>query len=91
MGIPVIANGGSREMEKFSDIIKFRAQTGASSVMVARAAQWNVSILSKRGGCLKHFDEQVQRHQPLTGCFCFRPIRSGPRDPRIFKIERGLR
>lgn len=49
VNIPVIANGGSRDMEKFSDILNFRQMTGASSVMVARAAQWNVSIFRKRG------------------------------------------
>lgn len=36
-------------MEKFGDILKFRELTGASSVMVARAAQWNVSIFRKKG------------------------------------------
>lgn len=49
VNMPVIANGGSRDIEKFSDILKFREQTGASSVMVARAAQWNVSIFNKKG------------------------------------------
>lgn len=50
--IPVIANGGSREMEKFNDILKFRELTGASSVMVARASQWNVSIFRRAGTIL---------------------------------------
>lgn len=47
--IPVIANGGSRDMEKHSDILRFRELTGAPSVMIARAAQWNVSIFNKGG------------------------------------------
>lgn len=47
--IPVIANGGSRDMETYSDIMKFRESTGASSVMIARAAQWNVSIFNRSG------------------------------------------
>ncbi|XP_062536628.1 tRNA-dihydrouridine(20) synthase [NAD(P)+]-like [Armigeres subalbatus] len=47
--IPVIANGGSQEMAKRSDILKFRDACGASSVMVARAAQWNCSIFRSEG------------------------------------------
>lgn len=47
--IPVIANGGSQEMNKRSDILKFRDACGASSVMVARAAQWNCSIFRDEG------------------------------------------
>ncbi|XP_055586633.1 tRNA-dihydrouridine(20) synthase [NAD(P)+]-like [Uranotaenia lowii] len=47
--IPVIANGGSQEMNKRSDILRFRDACGASSVMVARAAQWNCSIFRKEG------------------------------------------
>ncbi|XP_039444122.1 tRNA-dihydrouridine(20) synthase [NAD(P)+]-like [Culex pipiens pallens] len=47
--IPVIANGGSQEMHKRSDILKFREACGASSVMVARAAQWNCSIFREEG------------------------------------------
>ena len=58
--IPVIANGGSKEIEKFQDILKFKELTGASSVMVARAAEWNVSIFRKRGNfyqkCLSYQD-----------------------------------
>ncbi|XP_067929611.1 tRNA-dihydrouridine(20) synthase [NAD(P)+]-like isoform X2 [Watersipora subatra] len=47
--IPVIANGGSGEIKEHSDIEKFRLACGASSVMVARAAEWNVSIFRKEG------------------------------------------
>ncbi|XP_050675838.1 tRNA-dihydrouridine(20) synthase [NAD(P)+]-like [Leptidea sinapis] len=47
--IPVIANGGSKEIEKFSDILKFKEMTGCSSVMIARAAEWNCSIFRKDG------------------------------------------
>jgi tRNA-dihydrouridine synthase 2 len=47
--IPVIANGGSKDIEKYSDIDKFRKACGVSSVMIARAAQWNVSIFRKDG------------------------------------------
>jgi tRNA-dihydrouridine synthase 2 len=34
--IPVICNGGSKEIDKHSDIWKFKEMCGASSVMVAR-------------------------------------------------------
>ncbi|KAF6034689.1 DUS2 [Bugula neritina] len=47
--IPVIANGGSSDIKKFSDIEKFRLACGASSVMVARAAEWNLSVFRKEG------------------------------------------
>lgn len=47
--IPVICNGGSKEIEKYSDIAKFREQCGASSIMIARAAEWNVTIFRPQG------------------------------------------
>ncbi|XP_063358527.1 tRNA-dihydrouridine(20) synthase [NAD(P)+]-like isoform X1 [Cydia amplana] len=47
--IPVIANGGSKEIEKHSDIYKFKELTGCNSVMLARAAEWNCSIFRKEG------------------------------------------
>lgn len=54
--IPVIANGGSRDIENYNDILKFRQECGASSVMIARAAEWNVSIFRKEGSDIfKHF------------------------------------
>jgi tRNA-dihydrouridine synthase 2 len=42
-------SGGSREIQVFSDIEKFRLETGCSSVMLARAAEWNLSIFSSQG------------------------------------------
>ncbi|KAF5302114.1 hypothetical protein FQA39_LY10449 [Lamprigera yunnana] len=47
--IPVIANGGSREIEKFSDIYTFLKECGCTSVMLARAAQGNCSIFCPQG------------------------------------------
>lgn len=52
--IPVIANGGSannREGQEntFEGIQQFWKTTGASSVMVARAAEWNISVFSDKG------------------------------------------
>ncbi|XP_034946812.1 tRNA-dihydrouridine(20) synthase [NAD(P)+]-like [Chelonus insularis] len=49
VSIPVIANGGSREIEKYSDIAQFKKETHCNSVMIARAAEWNCSIFRKEG------------------------------------------
>ncbi|XP_058848837.1 tRNA-dihydrouridine(20) synthase [NAD(P)+]-like isoform X1 [Acipenser ruthenus] len=50
VSIPVIANGGSQDCIKVhSDIEAFRAATGASAVMLARAAMWNPSIFRRDG------------------------------------------
>ncbi|XP_068201924.1 tRNA-dihydrouridine(20) synthase [NAD(P)+]-like [Palaemon carinicauda] len=49
LNVPVIANGGSKEITCYEDIEKFRKETGAASVMLARAAMWNCSILRKQG------------------------------------------
>lgn len=49
ISIPVIANGGSKEIEKHADIYKFKKVTGCTSVMIARAAEWNCSIFRKDG------------------------------------------
>uniref|UniRef100_H2YFU7 DRBM domain-containing protein n=1 Tax=Ciona savignyi TaxID=51511 RepID=H2YFU7_CIOSA len=47
--IPVIANGGSGEIKCYDDIENFRSLTNASSVMVARSAQYNCSVFRKEG------------------------------------------
>lgn len=49
LSIPVIANGGSKEIDNYNDILKFREGTGCSSVMLARAAEWNVSVFRPEG------------------------------------------
>lgn len=50
VSIPVIANGGSSDPVKTNaDIEEFRKATGASSVMLARAAMWNASVFAKGG------------------------------------------
>ncbi|XP_055373652.1 tRNA-dihydrouridine(20) synthase [NAD(P)+]-like [Condylostylus longicornis] len=59
--IPIIANGGSKEIEKHSDIIKFRNKCAANSVMIARAAQNNVSIF-KPDGVLLPVDDVIIRY-----------------------------
>ncbi|XP_051174599.1 tRNA-dihydrouridine(20) synthase [NAD(P)+]-like [Leptopilina boulardi] len=64
LSIPVIANGGSREIEKRSDIFKFKQETGCSSVMIARAAEWNCSIFRKDG--LLPMDEIITTYLKLA-------------------------
>ncbi|XP_029993376.1 tRNA-dihydrouridine(20) synthase [NAD(P)+]-like [Sphaeramia orbicularis] len=50
VSIPVIANGGSLDLvKKNGDIEEFRKATGASSVMLARAAMWNASVFNSQG------------------------------------------
>uniref|UniRef100_A0A4W6EG70 Dihydrouridine synthase 2 n=1 Tax=Lates calcarifer TaxID=8187 RepID=A0A4W6EG70_LATCA len=50
VSIPIIANGGSLDLVKTNtDIEEFRKATGASSVMLARAAMWNPSVFSSQG------------------------------------------
>ncbi|XP_001342694.3 tRNA-dihydrouridine(20) synthase [NAD(P)+]-like [Danio rerio] len=50
VSVPVIANGGSSDIVKeFEDIETFRESTGASSVMLARAAMWNPSVFRQQG------------------------------------------
>lgn len=47
--IPVIANGGSRDIDNYKDILEFRNKCSTTSVMIARAAEWNVSVFRKEG------------------------------------------
>ncbi|KAI3371356.1 hypothetical protein L3Q82_023552, partial [Scortum barcoo] len=57
VSIPVIAKKSVGELrrlsgrgeDELSDIEKFREATGATSVMLARAAMWNASVFSKQG------------------------------------------
>lgn len=50
LSIPVIANGGSEDIiNTYKDIENFRVMSGASSVMIARSAQWNMSIFREEG------------------------------------------
>ncbi|RZB62221.1 Dus domain containing protein [Asbolus verrucosus] len=43
------SSGGSKEIEVYEDIIKFKNECGCSSVMIARAAEGNCSIFRQRG------------------------------------------
>ncbi|XP_066595758.1 tRNA-dihydrouridine(20) synthase [NAD(P)+]-like [Prorops nasuta] len=47
--IPIIANGGSRDIQTYKDIFSFKKSTGCTSVMLARSAEWNCSIFRKEG------------------------------------------
>jgi len=49
LSIPVIANGGSLEIASYADLDRIRAECGAASIMVARAAQWDPSIFRREG------------------------------------------
>jgi len=46
----VCDSGGSLDRVKsFSDVEAFRRDTGASGVMLARAAMWNASVFRQQG------------------------------------------
>ena len=42
-------SGGSKEMNCYGDIFEFKRECGVSSVMIARAAEWNPSIFRQEG------------------------------------------
>ncbi|XP_064109697.1 tRNA-dihydrouridine(20) synthase [NAD(P)+]-like [Macrobrachium nipponense] len=44
-----LSSGGSKEITCYEDIERFRIETGAASVMLARAAMWNCSIIRQQG------------------------------------------
>lgn len=61
-------SGGSLDLVKTnSDIEDFRVATGTSSVMLARAAMWNVSIFSKRGPF--PVEKVMEEYLKYVGCF----------------------
>eukprot|EP00041_Stephanoeca_diplocostata_P018485 m.387296 g.387296 ORF g.387296 m.387296 type:complete len:513 (-) comp21028_c0_seq11:587-2125(-) len=49
VSVPIIANGGSLDIESRADLETFWKSTQCSSVMVARAAQWNMSVFRHDG------------------------------------------
>lgn len=57
-------SGGSKEIEKHSDISKFKSLTGSTSVMLARAAEWNCSIFRKEG--MLPMDTVIQEYLKLA-------------------------
>ncbi|XP_033209620.1 tRNA-dihydrouridine(20) synthase [NAD(P)+]-like [Belonocnema kinseyi] len=74
LSIPVIANGGSREIEKRADIFNFKRETGCSSVMIARTAEWNCSIFRKKG--LLPMEEVIKSYLKLAVDFDNAPTNS---------------
>lgn len=56
--IPIIANGWSLDINDYNDIVKSKDVTGCNSIMLARAAQWNLSVFRKEG--LLSADEVVR-------------------------------
>ncbi|XP_037046073.1 tRNA-dihydrouridine(20) synthase [NAD(P)+]-like isoform X1 [Bradysia coprophila] len=64
LDIPVIANGGSNQIKTYDDIFKFKENSGTSSVMVARAAQWNPSIF--QNGPLMPLDDVIKELLKLS-------------------------
>lgn len=49
MCVPFLTSGGSKEILCYDDIEKFRQSCGSSSVMIARAAEWNTSVFRREG------------------------------------------
>ncbi|ESO91102.1 hypothetical protein LOTGIDRAFT_191598 [Lottia gigantea] len=60
VNIPVIANGGSKEILCYNDIESFKQETNTKCVMLARAAQWNPSIFRKDG--LLPLEDVIKQH-----------------------------
>ncbi|CAB0029536.1 unnamed protein product [Trichogramma brassicae] len=55
---------GVKEIEKYKDILQFKKDTGCSSVMIARAAEWNCSIFRSAG--LLPIDEVIKSYLKLA-------------------------
>lgn len=72
--IPVIANGGSLDIEKYSDIEKYKRLTGCSSVMISRAAIDNCSIFRKEG--LLPLDEVLVEYLKLAVDYDNKPTKT---------------
>lgn len=98
LSIPLICNGGSRDIDKYADILRFREKCGASSVMVARSAQHNMSIFRKAGNlpmddviksylrkCIKYL------HQPTKTKYCIqsmlRELQETPRGKKFLETQ----
>uniref|UniRef100_A0A182S7Z2 DRBM domain-containing protein n=1 Tax=Anopheles maculatus TaxID=74869 RepID=A0A182S7Z2_9DIPT len=62
--IPVIANGGSQSITRRHDILKFAQRCATTSVMVARAAEWNCSVFRADGPL--PLDDVVRRYLELS-------------------------
>lgn len=98
VSIPVICNGGSRDIDRYSDIIQFRDTCGASSVMVARAAEHNCSVFRKAGVLpldvviTEYLKKCIQfDHQPTKTKYCvqnmLRELQETPRGKRFLETQ----
>ncbi|KAH8266559.1 hypothetical protein KR018_001418, partial [Drosophila ironensis] len=98
VSIPIIANGGSRDMHQHEDLRRFQAECGADSVMVARAAQLNVSIFRAQG--LLPIDELIEKYlrlcvdydnAPHNAKYCvqsiLRELQETPRGKRFLQCQ----
>lgn len=66
-------SGGSLDLVKTNaDIEDFRTATGTSSVMLARAAMWNVSVFSKQG--LFPVEKVMEEYLKYVSQFDYRKI-----------------
>lgn len=65
ISIPMIANGGSNHMRNYSDILKFKDKTKASSVMIARVAMKNPSIFNSNN-VMDPIEEVIRRFLKLA-------------------------
>lgn len=68
----MMCSGGSGVISCYDDIGRFRHSTSCSSVMLARAAQWNPSVFSREGlqpiACII---QQYIRYVSVCCCCCF--------------------
>ncbi|KAH8356501.1 hypothetical protein KR084_003055 [Drosophila pseudotakahashii] len=96
--IPIIANGGSKGMHCYADLRQFQVDCGAASVMVARAAQINVSIFRPEG--LLPMDELIEKYlrlcvdydnAPHNAKYCvqsiLRELQETPRGKRFLQCQ----
>lgn len=64
LDIPVIANGGSQSITRRHDILRFAQRCSTTSVMVARAAEWNCSVFRADGPL--PLDDVIRRYLELS-------------------------
>ncbi|KRT83635.1 hypothetical protein AMK59_4858 [Oryctes borbonicus] len=60
INIPVIANGGSKEIQQHSDIATFRQECGTSSVMIARTAEDYDNSPNNTKYCIQNMLKELQ-------------------------------
>jgi tRNA-dihydrouridine synthase 2 len=67
------SSGGSKDtIMKYDDIAVFRTSTNTSSVMIARAAQWNTSVFRKEG--LLPIDDVIKAYLKYVSGTSFLPF-----------------